>query len=426
MTNYFDKYDWSSMLSRYAPADYDISEYFNILCPRDDWPPFLDKYLKLPVLQRLAGVGLLCGTDWTPLYKNRFYYSRLDHSKGVALIVWHFTHDKAQTIAGLLHDISTPVFSHVSDFRKGDALTQTATEEPTSWIIRGDAELGLLLAEDGLNAAQVEDYHIYPIADNEIPQLSADRLEYMFPSGMALDGSWTMEEIRRCYNDLTILKNEEGRDELGFRSLEVAELYCEHFCMIGHILQLNENKLTLQLLGQIMNMAEKAGLLSESDFMTLSEREVIERLDDYTKHDSHAELGRHAELVSASITSSEQRFRNKFGMTTSNDVECHCEAEPKQSTSRDILSRYYHTFRTMTKIEHTNEALPENEYFCVNLKVKQRYINPLVVAQNSAVVSTDSTNVKSVRLSDISEKARRIIEDFKSYSDTPYGCVKLL
>ena len=80
----------------------------------------------------------------------------------------------------------------------------------------------------------------------------------------------------------------------------------------------------------------------------------------------------------------------------------------------------------MTKIEHTNEALPENEYFCVNLKVKQRYINPLVVAQNSAVVSTDSTNVKSVRLSDISEKARRIIEDFKSYTDTPYGCVKLL
>ena len=388
------------MLSRYAPADYDISEYFNILCPRDDWPPFLDKYLKLPVLKRLAGVGLLCGTDWTPLYKNRFYYSRLDHSLGVALIVWHFTHDKAQTIAGLLHDISTPVFSHVSDFRKGDALTQTATEEPTARIIRGDEALGRLLAEDGLNPEQVEDYHIYPIADNEIPQLSADRLEYMFPSGMALDGSWTMEEIRRCYNDLTVLKNEEGLDELGFRSLEVAELYCEHFCMIGHILQLNENKLTLQLLGQIMNIAEKAGLLSESDFMTLSEREVMERLDDHAKHDSHTKLDSHAELV-----------------------------------------RYYKTFRTMTKIEHTNEALPEDEYFCVNLKVKQRYINPLVVDSKTTLsarfltnpqlykVSTSSTTVttvKAVRLSEVSEKARRIIEDFKAYSDTPYGCVKLI
>ena len=276
--NYFDKYDWETMLNQHTPVKYDISEYFEILCPKSDWPDFLNRYIELPVMQRLKGIGLLCGTDWTALYHNRFYYSRLDHSIGVALIVWHFTHDKAQTIAGLLHDISTPVFSHVSDFRKGDALTQTATEEPTARIIRGDAALGRLLAEYGLTAKEVEDYHIYPIADNEIPQLSADRLEYMFPSGMALDGSWTMEEIRTCYNDLTILKNEDGFDELGFKTLETAELYCQHFCMIGHILQLNENKLALHMLGQIMNMAEKAGLLTESDFMTLSEKEVMERL----------------------------------------------------------------------------------------------------------------------------------------------------
>ncbi len=277
--NFFAPYDWETMLNQHSPVNYDISQYFEILCPPDDYPPFLDRYIQLPVMQRLAGVGLLCGTDWTPLYRNRFYYSRLDHSKGVALIVWHFTHDKAQTIAGLLHDISTPVFSHVSDFRKGDALTQTATEEPTARIIRGDAELGRLLAEDGLSAEQVEDYHIYPIADNEIPQLSADRLEYMFPSGMALDGSWTMEEIRRCYNDITVLKNEDGQDELGFRTLEVAELYCEHFCMIGHILQLNENKLTLHMLGQIMNQAVELGFLHEPDFMTKSEAQIMEILD---------------------------------------------------------------------------------------------------------------------------------------------------
>ena len=394
--NYFTPYNWQTMLTQHATVKYDISEYFEILCPRSDYPSFLDRYIELPVLQRLAGIGLLCGTDWTKLYKNRFYYSRLDHSKGVALIVWHFTHDKAQTIAGLLHDISTPVFSHVSDFRKGDALTQTATEEPTARIIRGDKALNQLLAEDGLTAAQVEDYHIYPIADNEIPQLSADRLEYMFPSGMALDGSWTMEEIRRYYNDITVLKNEDGKDELGFRTLEIAELYCEHFCMIGHILQLNENKLALHMLGQIMNLADKAGILTETDFMTLSEKEVMERLD---------------------------------------------ESLP----GNDILSRIYHTFRTMTSIEHTGHALPENEYFCVNLKVKQRYINPLVIDPRvkpeddnickpkantglslSGLTRQSAQDKPCTRLYDISEKARRIIDDFKSYQDTAYGCVKLV
>ena len=383
--NYFTPYDWQTMLTQHAGCSYDVSEYRDILCPKNDYPDFLDRYIALPLMQRLSGIGLLCGTDWTSLYKNRFFYSRLDHSIGVALIVWHFTHDKAQTIAGLLHDISTPVFSHVSDFRKGDALTQTATEEPTARIIRGDAELGRLLAEDGLTASQVEDYHIYPVADNEIPQLSADRLEYMFPSGMALDDSWMMEEIERCYNDLRVLKNEEGRDELGFQHVEIAELYCEHFCMIGHILQLNENKLALHLLGQIMNMAEKAGLLSESDFMTLSEREVMERLDNALSLSGLT--GQSAQNRDAQIAGSSPAMTDRK------------------------LCRYYKTFRTMTKIEHTREALPENEYFCVNLQVKQRYINPLV---------------GSKRLSDISEKARRIIEDFKTYSDTPYGCVKLL
>ena len=380
MTNYFNTYDWQTMLNAHAPVKYDISEYYNILCPREDWPVFLERYLKLPVMQRLAGVGLLCGTDWTPLYKNRFYYSRLDHSKGVALIVWHFTHNKAQTIAGLLHDISTPVFSHVSDFRKGDMLTQTTTEEPTSRIIRRDSELGRLLTEDGLTPEQVEDYHIYPIADNEIPQLSADRLEYMFPSGMALDGSWTMNEIRRCYNDLVILKNENGQDELGFQHVEIAELYCEHFCMIGHILQLNENKLALHMLGQIMNLAEKYGVLTEQDFMMLSEKEVMERLD-----------------TVVSIRPS--------------------------AYSTTVLSRLYKTFRTMTSIEHTDKALDEKEYFCVNLKVKQRYINPLTVVEcaRSACIETTVS-----RLSEVSEKARHIIDDFKTYSDTPYGCVKLV
>ena len=29
--NYFDKYDWETMLTQHAPVKYDISEYFDIL-----------------------------------------------------------------------------------------------------------------------------------------------------------------------------------------------------------------------------------------------------------------------------------------------------------------------------------------------------------------------------------------------------------
>lgn len=381
--NYFAPYTWEKMLStHHNKENYDVTTYHKILSP--DFPEFLQKYLSLPLLQRLEGIGLLCGTDWTPLYKNRFYYSRLNHSVGVALIIWHFTKDKTQTIAGLLHDISTPVFSHVSDFRKGDALTQTATEAPNEKMLRNSKELLELLQTDGLSIEQVVDYHRYPIADNEIPQLSADRLEYMYPSGLALDGSWTMEEIARTYNDIKILSNEDNQDELGFCHVEIAEEYCLHFCMIGHILQLNENKLTLHLLGQIMNKAVELNILTEKDFYSKSESQIISIIEDCIKKNN--------------------------GNCMENSIEKH---QP------DFLefARLYKTFRSMTKIKHTNEKLPENDYFSINLKVKQRYINPLVI--------NPKTN-KPERLSALSKKVNKLIEDFKTYSDTPYGCVKLV
>ena len=122
--NFFEKYDWAALnvqgagsggSSARGEAGTDgaaerekiISRYHNILCPQKDYPAFIDKYIALPIMQRLSGIGLLCGSDWTKLFCNRFYYSRLDHSKGVALIIWHFTHDKAQTLAGLFHDVSS-------------------------------------------------------------------------------------------------------------------------------------------------------------------------------------------------------------------------------------------------------------------------------------------------------------------------------
>ncbi|MCR5763049.1 MAG: HD domain-containing protein, partial [Treponema sp.] len=187
---------------------FNVSEYHSILC--SDYPDFLDEYIALPVMQRLGGVGLLCGTDWTPLFNNKFLYTRLDHSIGAALIVWNFTKDKRQTLAALFHDIATPAFSHVTDFRNGDALKQESTELLTSKIINEDVVLSGLLFRQGIYKYEIDDYHKYPIADNEIPGLSADRLEYMYPSGASLCGEWTLPEIRRNYGSVCVLKNERG------------------------------------------------------------------------------------------------------------------------------------------------------------------------------------------------------------------------
>ena len=121
------------------------------------------------------------------------------------------------------------------------------------------------------------------------------------------------------------------------------------------------------MLGQIMNMAVSQGILQEEDFMNKSEKEIMEILDNHP-------------------------------------------------------TRLYTTFRTMTSIEHTDRALPPEEYFCVSLNVKQRYIDPLV---KDCRVKPDNDTSSVGRLSTISPFARKIIEDFLSYSDSKWGCVKL-
>ena len=144
------------------------------------------------------------------------------------------------------------------------------------------------------------------------------------------------------------------------------------------------------MLGQIMNMAVELGVLHEDDFMNKSEREIMDVLDDVFP------------AVPELVEGVEGPLAN--------------------------LSRLYHTFRTMTSIEHTDHALPQEEYFCVSLNVKQRYIDPLVAAgtQNGAGSLRLSKGPTSTRLSAISPFAHKIIEDFKSYHDTPFGCVKLV
>ena len=143
-------------------------------------PAFLLRLAETPPMQRLRRVGMNCGCEYTsfPRFRGIARYTRYEHSLGAALIVWRFTADAAQSASALLHDIATPPFAHAVDFLRGDYLDQTATEEGTAQIIRQSAEIGATLSELGLTAEDVEDYHRYPIADNDAPRLSADRLEY--------------------------------------------------------------------------------------------------------------------------------------------------------------------------------------------------------------------------------------------------------
>ena len=131
----------------------EVRQYFKILS--SEFPIWLLEYIETPEMQRIDGISMCCGTDYSKIFNHKQFYSNLEHSIGVALIVWHFTHDKKQTIAGLLHDIATPTFKHCIDFMNGDSEHQESTEARTEQIIRSSKKIMELLHRDGIKVEEV-------------------------------------------------------------------------------------------------------------------------------------------------------------------------------------------------------------------------------------------------------------------------------
>ena len=119
------------MNNYFKNLDETIKKYFGILS--EEIPEFLYDYINTPEMQKQNGISVSCGTIYSKMY-DQIWYSSLDHSIAVSLVIWNFTKDKKQTLAGLFHDISTPVFKHCIDYMNKDYDKQESTEELTRKI----------------------------------------------------------------------------------------------------------------------------------------------------------------------------------------------------------------------------------------------------------------------------------------------------
>lgn len=241
-------------------------------------PPVLARLCETAPMRRLQDVGMNCGCEYTSFAKFRkcASYSRYDHSLGVGLIVWHFTQDEKQAVAGLLHDISTPVFAHVVDFMNGDYMTQESTELDTKQVICASSELLRVLEDFGLSVKEVCDYHIYPIADNDTPRLSSDRLEYTF--GNALNyGFVKRNKLVDLYRDLMVGTNEDGAPELMFRTPELALFFARTALACSKVYVSDEDRFAMEALANRLKSAISRGVLTRADLMR-TEKDVISKL----------------------------------------------------------------------------------------------------------------------------------------------------
>ena len=342
------------MSKYYENLDSLRKEYFEILSPT--FPDWLLDYIDIEEMYRLSGISMLCGTDYSKMYDYASFNSTLDHSVGVALIVWNFTHDKKQTLAGLYHDIATPTFKHCIDFMNGDFEHQELTEERTEQIIRNSKKIMQLLHRDGIKVEEICDYHIYPIADNDTPRLSADRFEYTFSNGLFLYKAFDLDEIARFYNDISVLKNEDGIDELGFNTFEICKDFLHTILPIFATYDSDANRTVMQFYADIVKSLNVKGLISVDDLYKMSEADV-------------------------------------------NNLILNC--------GDNYIRESFIKFQNATTI-YANDEPAKNQY-CISVKGKKRYIVPLV-----------NHNDKISRINDIDLSCKQAVEQYKNLKRSKY------
>lgn len=334
----------------------EIREYLKILSP--EFPKWLLEYINTPEILRLEGIGMSCGTLYTKIYNDKYFYSALTHSIAVALIIWNFTKDKKQTIAGLFHDIATPTFKHCIDFLNGDSEHQESTEEKTEQIIRNSKEIIKLLNRDNIKVEEVSDYHIYPIADNDTPKLSADRFEYTLSGGLYQVKVFEIEDIRKYYNNIIILKNEDGIDELAFKDIDVCENFVHDISKLWPRWIEDEDRVCMQFIADIIKSMSVKKYITADDLYKYTEHEVIQKIKECD----------------------DEYIRNAFINF--------------ENATRDFVY----------KSDKANDKI-----YCTSVKGKKRYINPIVKINNSAK-----------RIKDISDSAKKDIDNFLNMKFNKY------
>ena len=261
------------MKKYYDNLDAEVKEYFKVL--ESDFPEWLNEYIDTKELLSQQYISITCGTIYSDLFESDFFFSSLDHSVAVALVVWHFTHDKKQTLSGLFHDIATPAFKHCVDFINGDYMTQESTENLTTEIIKKSKEIMKLLERDKIEISEIDNYHLYPIADNDTPKMSADRLEYSLSNALFTYKLLDLASVKEIYDDIEIQTNEEKEVELGFKTKKSARNFVKVTSRLSIIYREDRTRYSMQLIADILKRLNDENKISKNDLYELKESEVI-------------------------------------------------------------------------------------------------------------------------------------------------------
>src|SRR5581483_9422118 len=167
--------------------------------------PVLLELIESPAFQRLKGIHQY-GVAYYTTHSEE--YTRYDHCLGVFFLLRSKGLSLHEQVAGLLHDASHTVFSHVGDwiFRCENQETDYQTLTHSDYLERSG--LGDILQKHGF---RIEDIlpkeELFPALEKPLPTLCADRIDYNL-QGAFHRGFITRAEAERAFHEIAFIEGE--------------------------------------------------------------------------------------------------------------------------------------------------------------------------------------------------------------------------
>ena len=203
-----------------------------------------------------SGGGYLVNDLWN--------VNRYEHSIGTMILCLKFNGNIEEQIKALLHDISHTAFSHVIDYvlkNKNEDYHEKIQED-----FLNDEDLLSILEKYNLNIKRIMSKN-YSFLDNELPELSFDRIDYTLRD-LFRQKKILLKEIREIVNHLTVYQN-----KLCFNSLEIGKWFQKLY--FQEVVEYFQNPLNIYINTMLCNL------------LTSSLNEEIIQLQDFNFTDEY-------------------------------------------------------------------------------------------------------------------------------------------
>lgn len=157
------------------------------------------------------------------------WFNRFDHSIGVFVLLRHYGAALEEQIAGLLHDVSHTVFSHVGDFVFDSYFNRYSYQDDIhEWHLQKIGIMDILRKHGYADCCSVHAKKSQRMLEQDRPDLCIDRVEYLLRGGL-VDKIITESEILPIVQDLYyqngvwIFKHADCAKKLGLVALWLSE-----------------------------------------------------------------------------------------------------------------------------------------------------------------------------------------------------------